>query len=106
MLEQNTSNAIAPLNMKTIFSETQCNLLLASGSICTIDNFSIAKLIVFNCIQAKWSAKKVFDLKPFSNETVETLGTLKTPFKFNGWQIPRATITVVADIFRHILERD
>ena len=36
----------------------------------------------------------------------ETLGPVKTQVKVNDWHIPRAKITVVADGFQSILERD
>ena len=42
----------------------------------------------------------------FSNDIVDTLGTLKTPIKFNDWQIPGAEIPIVADRFKPILGRE
>ena len=36
---------------------------------------------------------------------MESLGTLKTPFKLNDRQIPRANFFVVAVGFKHILRR-
>ena len=50
--------------------------------------------------------KKPLELKSFSNDIVETLGTLKTPVRRNDWKIQKAKITVVADGFRPILGRD
>ena len=61
---------------------------------------------MLNCAQSQWSEKKPLELKSFSNNIVETLGTLETPVHFNDWKIHKAKITVVADGFRPILERD
>ena len=61
---------------------------------------------MLNCAQSQWSEKKPLELKSFSNDIVETLGTLKTPVRCNDWKIQKAKITVVADGFRTILARD
>ena len=61
---------------------------------------------MYNCAQSQWSKKKPLELKTFSNDIVETLGTLKTPIRFNDWKNQKAKITVVADDFRPILGRD
>ena len=50
--------------------------------------------------------KKPLELKSFSNDIVETLGTLKSPVRCNDWKNQKAKITVVADGFRPILGRD
>ena len=50
--------------------------------------------------------EKPLELKSFSNDIVETLGTLKTPVCCNNWKIQKAEITVVADGFRPIYGRD
>ena len=57
-------------------------------------------------MQAQGSEKKPLELKSFSNNIVETLGTLKTPVSCNFWKTTKAKITVVADGFRPILGRD
>ena len=85
---------------------TDCHLLLDSGSGCTIINMSLAREIMLNCAQSQWSEKKPLELKSFSNNIVETLGTLKTPVRCIDWKIYKAKITVVADGFRPILGRD
>ena len=100
MLKQNNSNAGAPQNMNITIGNTECKLLLDSGSGCTIINMSLAKHIMFNCIQMV--KQKPLKLKSFSNDTVETLGTLETPVHFNDWQIQRADVTVVIDRLRPI----
>ena len=92
--------------MTITIGNTDCHLLLDSGSGCTIINMSLAREILLNCAQSQWSEKKALKLKSFSNNIVETLGTLKTPVCFNDWKIQKAKITVVADGFRSILGRD
>ena len=61
---------------------------------------------MYNCAQSQWSEKKPLELKSFSNDIVENLGTLKTPVRCKDWKIQKAKITVVADGFRPILGRD
>ena len=66
----------------------------------------LAAEIMLNCAQTQWSEKKPLELKSFSNDIVETLGTLKTAVCCDDWKIHKAKITVVADGFRPILGRD
>ena len=42
-------------------------------------------------------AEKSIGFNFFSKDTVETLGTMKTPVKLNNWLFQHAKITVVAD---------
>ena len=92
--------------MTITIGNTESHLLLDSGSGCTIINMSLAKEMFLDCAQSQWSEKKTLELKSFSNDIVETLGTLKTPVRCNDWKIQKAKITVVADGFRTILGRD
>ena len=46
------------------------------------------------------------ELKSFSNDIVETVGTLKTPVRCNDWNIQKPKITVFADGFRPMLGGD
>ena len=92
--------------MSLTIGNTNCDLLFDSGSGSTIINMSLAKEIMFNCVQSQWSEKKPLELKSFSNDIVQPLGTLKTPVKSNDWNIQKAKVTVVADGFRPILGRD
>ena len=50
--------------------------------------------------------EKTTRIKVYSNDIVETLGTLKTPVRCNDSKIQKAKITVIADVFRPILGRD
>ena len=89
MVEIINTPPIALQNMTITIANTDCHLLLHSGSGCTIFNMSLAKEILFNCTQAQWSEKKPLELKSFSNDIVETLGTLKTPVRCNNWKIQK-----------------
>ena len=105
-VENISSPNIALKNLSLTIGNTNCDLLLDSGSGCTIINMSLAREIMFNCAQSQWSEKKPLELKSFSNDIVQPLGTLKTPVKCNDWNLQKAKITVVADGFRPILGRD
>ena len=76
---------------------TDCHLLLDSGSGSIVINMSLAKEIMLNCAQSQWSEKKPLELKSFFNDIVETLGTLKAPVRCNDWKTLKSKITVVAD---------
>ena len=102
----NRAAPIALQNMTITIGNTDCHLLPNSGSGCTIINMSLAKEKMFNCAQSQWPEKKSLELNSFSNDIVETLGTLKTPTCCNDWKIQKAKITVVADRFRPTLGRD
>ena len=105
-VENVRSLPIALQNMTITIGNTDCHLLLDSGSGCTIINMSLARELMYNCAQSQWSEKKPLELKSFSNFIVETLGTLKTLVRCSYWKIPKEKITVVADGFRPILGRD
>ena len=97
---------IAMQNMTITIGNLDCHLLLDSGSGCTIITMSLAKEKMFKCAQSQSSEKKPLELKPFSNDIVETLGTLKTPVRCNDYEIQKAKITVAADGIRPILGRE
>ena len=75
MVENLNTPSIALQNMTITIENTDCHLHLDTGSGCTIINMSLAKEIMLNCMQAKWSEEKPLELKFFSNDIVETLGT-------------------------------
>ena len=105
-VENMSSTNLALKNLSLTIGNTNCDLLLDSGSGCTIINMSLAREIMFNCAQSQWSEKKPLELKSFSNDIVQPVGTLKTPVNCNDWSIQKAKITAVADGFRPILGRD
>ena len=104
--ENVNSPQVALKKMTITIEKTDCDLLLNSGSGCTIINMSLAKEIMYNSPQSQWSEKKPLVLMSFSDDIVKTLGTLKTPVRCKDWKIQKAKITVVADGFRPILGRD
>ena len=77
-VENINSPQAALKNMMITIGNTDCDLLLDSGSGCTIINMSLAKKIMYNCPQSQWSEKKPLELKSFSDDIFKTLGTLKT----------------------------
>ena len=105
-VENVDTSSIALQNMTITIGKTDCHLLLDSGSGCTIINMSLAREVMLNCAQSQWSEKNPLELKSFSNNIVETLGTLKTPVRCNDWKNQKTKITVVADGFRPIPGRD
>ena len=59
------SPPIALQNMTITIGNTDCHLLLDSGSGCTIINMSLDREIMFNCAQSQWSEKKTSRIKVF-----------------------------------------
>ena len=54
-VENVRSPPIALQNMTITIGNTDCKLLLDSGSGCTIINMSLAREIMYNCAQSQWS---------------------------------------------------
>ena len=79
-VENVRSPPIALPNMTITIGNTDCHLLLNSGSGCTIINMSLAREMMYNCAQSQWSEKKPLELKSFSYDIVESLVTLKRQF--------------------------
>ena len=98
-VENVRSPRIALQNMTITIGNTDCHLLPDSGIGCTIIKMSLAREKMYNCAQSQWSEKKPLELKSFSNDIVENLGTLKLTIWCNDWKIQKAKITVVADVF-------
>ena len=86
-VENFRSPTIALQNMTITIGNTDCHLLLNSGSGCTIIHMSLAGEILYNCAQSQWSEKKPLELKSLELDIVETPGTLKTPVRCNDWKI-------------------
>ena len=105
-VENISSPNLALKKLSLTIGNTNCDLLLDSGSGCTIINMSLARETMLNCAQSQWLEKKPLELKSFSNDIVQPLGTLKTLVKCNDWSIQKAKKTVVADGLRPILGRD
>ena len=88
-VENMSSPNLALKNLSLTIGNTNCDLFLDSGSGCTIINMSLAREIMLNCAHSQWSEKRPLQLKSFSNDIVQPLGTLKTPVKCNDWSIQK-----------------
>ena len=64
-VENVNSPQAALKNVMITIGNTNCDLLLDSGSGCTIINLSLAKEIMYNCPQSQWSEKKTIRIKVF-----------------------------------------
>ena len=53
MIENNETNEIGQQNINNKSGKTKCNLLLDSGSGCTIINLTLAEHTMYNCEHAK-----------------------------------------------------
>ena len=82
-VENVRSPPIALQNMKITIGNTDCHLLLDSGSGCTIINMMLTREIMYNCAQSQWSGKEPLESKSFSNQIVENLGSLQTSVRCN-----------------------
>ena len=64
-VENVNSPQAALKNLMITIGNTDCDLLLDSGSGCTIINMSLAKEINFNCLQSQCQRKKPLELNLF-----------------------------------------
>ena len=72
--------------------------LLDSGSDCSIfDKLLETRRVHRNSQAIRVSKMNKPQLRTFSNETIQTKGRIRTPVTINGWLIPVAGITVLAD---------
>ena len=86
---------------------TQVGLLTDSGSVCSILNESLAKEIVDNSTLARWlMTATAQELKTFSNEPINVMGTIQAPIASNGWRLEDAEFVVVRDGLRPLIDRD
>ena len=88
-VENVRSPPIALQNMTITIGNTDCHLLLDSGSGCTIINMLLTREIMHNCAQSQWSEKESLESKSFSNDFVETLASLQTSVRSNDWKIQK-----------------
>ena len=74
-----STTPIEAINLPVVFGNTATNVLVDSGSVCTIINETLANSIISQDPNSKWireAAPK--QLKTFSNEFIQTLGILQT----------------------------
>ena len=90
-----------------MFGNTAKNVLVDSGSVCTLINESLADSIISKDLNSKWIRKaNPKQLKTFSNEPIQTLGILQTSIRSNNWYANPIEIRVVTDGHRPLLGRD
>ena len=102
-----STTSVDAINLPVIFGNTSANVLLDSGSVCTIVSESLATSIVSQDPNSKWIREaNPKQLKTFSNEPIHTLGTLQTSIQSNNWYANPIEIQVVTDGRRPLLGRD
>ena len=90
-----------------ILGNTATNVLVDSGSVCTIINETLANSIIFQDSNLKWIREAVpKQLKTFSNELIQKLGLLQTSIQSNNWYANPIEIQVVTDGHRSLLGRE
>ena len=90
-----------------VLGNTATNVLVDSGSVCTIINETLANSIISQDSISKWIREAVPRLlKTFSNELIHTLGILQTSIQSKNWYANRIEIQVVTDGHRSLLGRD
>ena len=95
------------INLPVIFGNTSTNVLVDSGSVCTIINESLANSIISHDSKSKWiRGANPKQLKTFSNEQIHTVGIIQTSIQSGNWHANPIEIQVVADGHRSLLGRD
>ena len=90
-----------------MFGNKTTNVLVDSGSVYTLINESLADSIFSQDLNSKWIREaKPKQLKTFSNEPIQTLGTLQTSIQSNNWYANPTEIQVMTDGHRPLLGRD
>ena len=101
------TTSMEAINLPVTIGNTTTNVLVDSGSVCTIVNESLATSIVSQDSNLKWIREaNPKQLKTFSNEPIHTLGTLQTSIQSNNWYANPIEIQVVTDGHRPLLGRD
>ena len=96
--------SVESINLPVVLGNTATNVLMDSGSVCTIINESLANLIVSQDSISKWICEaNPKQLKTFSNEPIHTQGILRTPIQSNNWYANPIEIQVVTDGHRPLL---
>ena len=101
------TTSVEAINLPVTIGNTATNVLVDSGSVCTIVNESLATSIVSQDSNSKWIREaNPKQLKTFSNEPIHTLGILQTSIQSNNWYANPIEIQVVTDGHRPLLGRD
>ena len=79
------ATSVDAINLPVVLGNTATNVLVDSGSVCTIINESLANSIVSQDSNSKWiRVANPKQLKTFSNEPIHTLGILPTSIQSNN----------------------
>ena len=101
------TTSMTAINLPVIFGNTSTNVLVDSGSVCTIINESLANSIISHDSKSKWiRGANPKQLKTFSNEPIHTVGLIQTSIQSGNWHANPIEIQVVADGHRSLLGRD
>ena len=101
------TTSMTPINLPVIFGNTSTNVLVDSGSVCTIKNESLANSIISHDSKSKWiSGANPKQLKTFSNEPIHTVGIIQSSNQSGNWHANPIEIQVMADGHRSLLGRD
>ena len=102
-----SSTSIEAINLPVVLGNTATNVLVDSGSVCTIKNETLANSITSPDSNSNWIREAVpKQLKTFSNELIQTPGILQTSIQSNNWYANPIEIQVVTDDHRLLLGRD
>ena len=99
--------SVEAINLPVVFGNTATNVLVDSGSVCTLINESVADSIISQDLNSKWIREaNPKQLKTFSNEPIQTLGILQTSFRSNNWYANPIENQVLTNVHRPLLGRD
>ena len=102
-----STTSIEAINLPVVLGNTVKNVLVDSGSVCTIINETLENSIISQDSNSKWIREAVpKQLKTFSNELIQTLGILQTSIQSNNWYANPIEIQVVTDGHRSLLGRE
>ena len=98
------ATSVEAINLPVVLGNTATNVLVDSGSVCTIINEQLANTIVSHDSNSKWIREaNPKQLKTFSNEPIHTLGILQTSIQSNNWYANPIEIQVKTDGHRPLL---
>ena len=101
------TTSMTAINLPVIFGNTSNNVLVDSGSVCTIINELLANSIISHGSKSKSiRGANPKQLKKFSNEPIHTVGIIQTSIQSGNWHANPIEIQVVADGHRSLLGRD
>ena len=105
-MSRESANQLEPLNAKIQFGKVEANAMIDSGSAASLITKTLANRILRTTSSAKWIATRdKKDLKTFSNEPIKVLGHLQTTLLYNNWTGKEASLTVLEDGHKIIIDR-